>query len=148
MSANEEQPKPTATDRRPAWDMVIEYVEQMYPDEFELKAAMIEEMKERDQLGRKRYGVPLTSGNGRDALVDAYQEGLDFAVYLMAWLDEQGAFNYKGNDPSEVPEHIQKAAGLFTFHVGQQLPMLRELIEEQKQAKAEQPVKLGFAKLD
>lgn len=148
MSLNEEQPKPTATDRRPAWEMVIEYVEQIYPNEFELKQLIIDDMKERDAIGRKRYGVPLTSGNGRDALVDAYQEALDFAVYLMAWLDENGAFTHKDKDPADVPEHIQKAAGIFTFHVGQQLPMLRDLIEEQKQVKAEQPVKLGFSKLD
>ena len=146
MSINEEQPKPTATDRRPAWEMVIEYVGQMYPDEYALKSTILDEMKERDQIGRGRYGVPLTSGNGRNSLVDAYQEALDFSVYLMAWLDENKAFSYK--DPADVPPDIQKAAALFTFHVGQQLPMLRELIADQEAAKAEQPVKLGFAKLD
>ena len=39
-------------------------------------------MIERDQLGRERYGVPLQPHNGRDALVDSYQEILDAAVYL------------------------------------------------------------------
>lgn len=145
MGINEEQPKPTATDRRPAWEMVIEYVGQMYPDDYELKTTIIDEMKERDSIGRKRYGVPLTGGNGRDSLIDAYQEALDFAVYLMAWLDENNAMGYK--DPTEVPEHIQKVAGIFTMHVGQQLPMLRELIAD-RPAKVEEPVKLGFAKLD
>lgn len=41
-----------------------------------------QDMIERDQLGRERYGVPLQPHNGRDALVDAYQEILDAAVYL------------------------------------------------------------------
>lgn len=37
---------------------------------------------DRDLEGRRRYGVPLQPGNGRDSLVDAYQELLDAAVYL------------------------------------------------------------------
>lgn len=41
-----------------------------------------QDMIERDQLGRERYGVPLQPHNGRDALVDSYQEILDAAVYL------------------------------------------------------------------
>lgn len=36
----------------------------------------------RKQLGIERYGVPLQANNGRDALVDAYQEALDLAVYF------------------------------------------------------------------
>lgn len=40
------------------------------------------DMKERDAVGRERYGTPLQANNGRDALVDSYQEILDAAVYL------------------------------------------------------------------
>lgn len=36
----------------------------------------------RDQEGRRKYSVPLQPHNGRDALVDAYQEALDLVVYL------------------------------------------------------------------
>ncbi len=36
----------------------------------------------RDEAGRKRYGRRLQANNGRDALVDAYQEALDLCVYL------------------------------------------------------------------
>lgn len=53
-----------------------------------IDALVIADMAERDRLGRARYGVPLTTGNGRDHLVDAYQEQSDFAVYLRAWLEE------------------------------------------------------------
>ena len=35
-----------------------------------------------DKAGIVRYGTPLQAHNGRDALVDAYQEALDLAVYL------------------------------------------------------------------
>jgi hypothetical protein len=36
----------------------------------------------RDDMGRRKYGVPLQPHNGRDALKDAYEEALDLAVYL------------------------------------------------------------------
>jgi len=37
---------------------------------------------DRDEEGRRKYGVPLQPNNGRDALIDAYQEVLDLTVYL------------------------------------------------------------------
>jgi hypothetical protein len=36
----------------------------------------------RKALGVERYGTALQPFNGRDALLDAYQEALDLAVYL------------------------------------------------------------------
>lgn len=68
-----------------------------------LAAIMTAEMAERDETrarvessyrrrarhaGRQRYGTPLTTHNGRDHLVDAYQEALDLAVYLRAHIAE------------------------------------------------------------
>lgn len=47
------------------------------------------DMKERDRVGRERYGTPLQAGNGRDALVDAYQEALDLVVYLRQAIEER-----------------------------------------------------------
>lgn len=44
--------------------------------------------RERDALGRKRYGTALQTFNGRDSLVDALQEGLDLLVYLRQYLEE------------------------------------------------------------
>lgn len=40
------------------------------------------DMAEREQQGEAKYGVPLRPYNGRVALIDAYQEALDLAVYL------------------------------------------------------------------
>lgn len=37
---------------------------------------------ERDEMGRRKYGVPLRVWDGRDAVADAMQEALDLAVYL------------------------------------------------------------------
>jgi len=59
-----DQPPPVPNERPAVWDLVIA------------------DMRERDVVGRARYGTPLQPHNGRDALVDAYQEALDLAVYL------------------------------------------------------------------
>jgi hypothetical protein len=47
------------------------------------------DMRERDATGRARYGTPLQPFNGRQALVDAYQELLDAAVYLRQHIYER-----------------------------------------------------------
>lgn len=43
----------------------------------------------RRELGRRRYGSLLQAGNGRDALLDAYQEALDLACYLRQAIEER-----------------------------------------------------------
>lgn len=50
----------------------------------------------RQQLGTERYGTPLQAGNGRDWLLDAFEEALDLAQYLRQGLEEgSGVFtNY------------------------------------------------------
>jgi hypothetical protein len=50
---------------------------------------VMEDMKARKQLGIKRYGTALQPFNGRDALVDAYEEALDLAIYLRQALEEK-----------------------------------------------------------
>jgi hypothetical protein len=49
---------------------------------------LVADMRQRDATGRARYGTPLQPFNGRDALVDAYQELLDATVYLRQSLYE------------------------------------------------------------
>jgi hypothetical protein len=66
-----DQPPPIENSSRPIWELVVE------------------DMKARDQIGRERYGTPLQANNGRDALVDAYQESLDLAVYLRQAIEER-----------------------------------------------------------
>jgi NTP pyrophosphatase (non-canonical NTP hydrolase) len=61
---NKPEPAPFASNETPTWDLVIQ------------------DMRGRDMAGRAKYGVPLQPNNGRDSLVDAYQEGLDLVVYL------------------------------------------------------------------
>jgi hypothetical protein len=70
-NTNTPEPPPIRTSGRTIWDLVIE------------------DMKARDASGREKYGTPLQAHNGRDALVDAYQEALDLAVYLRQAIEER-----------------------------------------------------------
>lgn len=69
MAATQPAPKPNG--HPAAWPLVMK------------------DMIERDQLGRQRYGTPLQPHNGRDTLLDAYQEALDLAVYLRTAIYER-----------------------------------------------------------
>lgn len=71
MGINDQQPAPLDTNNPPVWEVVLA------------------DMRARDASGRAKYGKPLTAGNGRDQLVDAYQEVLDLAVYLRAFIIER-----------------------------------------------------------
>jgi len=98
MTVIVDQPPPKATDRRPTWDIVMAYVDQLRREgvhvslgiDADVISLVLADMRHRDVVGEKRHGVRLTSGNGRDHLVDAYQELLDSSVYLMNELDEHG----------------------------------------------------------
>lgn len=68
-----DQPPPVESDGPAVWPLVIG------------------DMHARDRIGRARYGTPLRAFNGRDALVDAYQEALDLAVYLRQAIAERDA---------------------------------------------------------
>ena len=71
MSLVTPEPAPQQNDKPALWDLVVV------------------DMRARDSFGRDKYGTPLQAGNGRDALVDAYQEILDAAVYLRQMIYER-----------------------------------------------------------
>lgn len=73
MSDIHDQPPPKPNGGKPIWDLVLR------------------DMQERDRVGRQRYGTPLQTNNGRNMLVDAYQEVLDLAVYLRGEIAEREA---------------------------------------------------------
>jgi len=50
--------------------------------------SVMADLKLRDQVGRNKYGTTLQTNNGRNALMDAYQECLDQAMYLKQRLME------------------------------------------------------------
>ena len=51
---------------------------------------VLKDMEERRLHGIEKYGVPVQPHNGRDPLVDAYQEALDLCVYLRQAIEERG----------------------------------------------------------
>jgi len=54
-------------------------------------AALVQkDIEARAEEGKQKYGERLTTDNNRDALVDAYQEVLDTAMYLRQELAERG----------------------------------------------------------
>lgn len=71
MDANKPQLAPHRNGNRAVWDLVIE------------------DMQQRHAMGIEKYGTPLQAMNGRDSLVDAYQEVLDLAVYLRQQIEER-----------------------------------------------------------
>ena len=48
----------------------------------EVLPKVLEDMKQRVEVGAKEYGRPLTTFDGRDSLWDAYEEALDMCMYL------------------------------------------------------------------
>jgi hypothetical protein len=56
---------------------------------------VIDDMVARDVFGESKYGTRLQPFNGRDALVDAYQEALDLVVYLRTAIYERDAESQK-----------------------------------------------------
>lgn len=70
ISLSDGEPTPIPNKSAPIWDLVIE------------------DMRERDVVGRLKYGTALQAHNGRDPLVDAYQEALDLVVYLRQAIEE------------------------------------------------------------
>lgn len=52
---------------------------------------VINDLTARSETGREKYGTRLKTHNGRNALIDAYQEALDLCMYLKQCLMEQGA---------------------------------------------------------
>lgn len=54
---------------------------------------VIEDMKRRAESGKASYGTYLQVNNGRDPLLDAYEEAMDMALYLKQAILERPAVN-------------------------------------------------------
>lgn len=82
-NVNAAQPMPrTVEGRTPAWDLVIADARGAG-----ISAQVIADMADRHALGLAKYGAALTAGDGRNHLVDTYQEQLDHVVYLRQELE-------------------------------------------------------------
>lgn len=71
MSPNDPQPLPQAGVAKKTWQLVVD------------------DMWERDEMGARKYGVRHQHDNGRDHLVDGYQEVLDLACYMRAEIERR-----------------------------------------------------------
>lgn len=47
------------------------------------------DLAQRRQMGRTKYGTELHTHNGRDPMIDAYQESLDLCMYFRQALYEK-----------------------------------------------------------
>jgi hypothetical protein len=52
------------------------------PGTLVVKDFVLEDIRERCEVGKVKYGCYLQTDNGRDPLWDAYQEALDLVMYL------------------------------------------------------------------
>jgi len=77
-------------------------IEQMVDDP-ELVEALDADLDDRVQVGFHRYGTRLQTFNGRDFLVDAYQEALDLAMYTRGAILEQDG---PGPDGAESQDEL------------------------------------------
>lgn len=50
---------------------------------------VLADIQERSKLGADRYGAYLQTDNGRDHLIDAYQEAIDLCLYLRAEIEKR-----------------------------------------------------------
>ncbi len=84
--------------------------------------AVMEDMQFRRQHGITKYGTELLTHNGRDALVDAYQEALDLVVYLKQELMERDAKTSAENKRSATGDVLPGANDMDSATV-QRLPI-------------------------
>jgi len=59
------------------------------PGEAKVLDLVMKDLTARAEEGHKKYGTYLETHNGRDALMDAYQEALDLCMYLRQAIEER-----------------------------------------------------------
>ena len=50
---------------------------------------VMKDLNDRAEVGKEKYGTYLMTNNGRDSLMDAYQEALDLVMYLRQAIEER-----------------------------------------------------------
>jgi hypothetical protein len=90
-AAIREEPGPEENERVPVHDTLYGVLKELALEKQTITRAthgVADDLMLRKQKGFETYGCPLQAKNGRNALVDAYQEMLDAACYLMQALEE------------------------------------------------------------
>lgn len=74
-------------------DEVLNKVSEHQPEPREGEKTVLDyvvlDIQARAEAGKQRYGTYLKTNNGRDALMDAYQEAIDLVMYLRQALLER-----------------------------------------------------------
>lgn len=83
---------------------------------YSIQEMVRKDLLQRDNLGDECLGTPLYPFNGRVALVDAYGECLDLALYLRQALYEQGIDPNKHVNPPPAPPGESDAASVEPPH--------------------------------
>ena len=91
---NEAQPAPEQSTSEAVWPTIFTN------ENFALPEWLVADMRERNELGSARYGTPLRVWNGRDAVIDAYQEALDLIVYVQQARSRLGVLSLRQRTPS------------------------------------------------
>lgn len=81
ITLNLPQPPPQPNNEPIVWDLVIQ------------------DMRDREEKGVQKYHTHLQPFNGRDALIDAYQEALDLVVYLRQLIYEKEKHDFLVGHP-------------------------------------------------
>lgn len=91
MALTDEQPTPAVFDpNKPCmWDLVVNDAIDQFARSPTICRLVVEDMRAKDSAGAAKYGTRLQAENGRDALVDVYQELLDSSVYNRQAIWEQ-----------------------------------------------------------
>jgi hypothetical protein len=88
----EKEPEPIKSEHPAIWDLILKDIEHpkfIHPLQEKVHKLLVEDIIKRDAFGFKKYKVRLQAFNGRNALKDAYEEGLDKVVYLKQALYEE-----------------------------------------------------------
>lgn len=63
------------------------------PGRVDIGDLVLDDIQARIDLGYERYGTKLQAHNGRDALMDAYQEAIDLVMYLRQMIAENRMYS-------------------------------------------------------
>jgi len=78
----------------------------------EIAPLVIEDIEARMKKGEETYGERLRAFNGRDATLDAYEEALDFAIYMRQRMEENAKIKLWIHIESKRILYTAEAAGL------------------------------------
>lgn len=69
--------------------MYTEHEPMPEPGTAKILPLVLNDLETRAKVGKEKYGTYLMANNGRDALIDAYQEACDLVMYLRQALYER-----------------------------------------------------------